>query len=42
MNQPFSEQYSTRHATAIDAELVSVIVANREYLSALDGAIGDL
>ncbi|KPW94165.1 MULTISPECIES: dihydroxyacetone kinase subunit DhaL [Pseudomonas syringae group] len=36
-----SEQFSTQHGTAIVADLVSVIVANREYLSEVDGAIGD-
>src|SRR3990167_9680635 len=36
-----SEHFSTRDGSAIVADLVSVIVANREYLSEVDGAIGD-
>lgn len=36
-----SQHFSTRDGSAIVADLVSVIVANREYLSAVDGAIGD-
>lgn len=36
-----SEHFSTRDGSAIIADLVSVIVANREYLSEIDGAIGD-
>ncbi|WP_324739830.1 dihydroxyacetone kinase subunit DhaL [Pseudomonas veronii] len=36
-----SEHFSTRDGSAIVADLVSVIVANREYLSEIDGAIGD-
>ena len=36
-----SEHFSTHDGSAIVADLVSVIVANREYLSEVDGAIGD-
>ncbi|MCF5827272.1 DAK2 domain-containing protein, partial [Pseudomonas syringae] len=36
-----SQHFSTHDGTAIVADLVSVIVANREYLSEVDGAIGD-
>lgn len=36
-----SQHFSTRDGNAIVTDLVSVIVANREYLSAVDGAIGD-
>ncbi|MCK3864976.1 dihydroxyacetone kinase subunit DhaL [Pseudomonas sp. B329] len=36
-----SRHFSTRDGSAIVADLVSVIVANREYLSEVDGAIGD-
>lgn len=36
-----SQHFSTRDGSAIVADLVSVIVANREYLSEIDGAIGD-
>ncbi|AKA81289.1 dihydroxyacetone kinase subunit DhaL [Pseudomonas synxantha] len=36
-----SQHFSTRDGSAIIADLVSVIVANREYLSEVDGAIGD-
>lgn len=36
-----SEHFSTHEGSAIVADLVSVIVANREYLSEVDGAIGD-
>ncbi|KGS12623.1 MULTISPECIES: dihydroxyacetone kinase subunit DhaL [Pseudomonas syringae group] len=36
-----SQHFSTHEGTAIVADLVSVIVANREYLSEVDGAIGD-
>ncbi|AMS22392.1 dihydroxyacetone kinase subunit L [Pseudomonas synxantha] len=36
-----SQHFSTRDGSAIVADLVSVIVANREYLSEVDGAIGD-
>ena len=36
-----SEHFSNRDGSAIVADLVSVIVANREYLSEIDGAIGD-
>ncbi|MDQ0739959.1 dihydroxyacetone kinase subunit DhaL [Pseudomonas sp. W4I3] len=36
-----SEHFSTHDGSAIVADLVSVIVANREYLSEIDGAIGD-
>ncbi|OPB02960.1 dihydroxyacetone kinase subunit DhaL [Pseudomonas synxantha] len=36
-----SQHFSTRDGSAIVADLVSVIVANREYLSQVDGAIGD-
>ncbi|OAJ48376.1 dihydroxyacetone kinase subunit DhaL [Pseudomonas marginalis] len=36
-----SQHFSTRDGSAIVANLVSVIVANREYLSEVDGAIGD-
>ncbi|MBV4482437.1 dihydroxyacetone kinase subunit DhaL [Pseudomonas khavaziana] len=36
-----SQHFSTRDGSAIVADLVSVILANREYLSEVDGAIGD-
>ena len=36
-----SQYFSTHDGSAIVADLVSVIVANREYLSEVDGAIGD-
>ncbi|CRM68083.1 PTS-dependent dihydroxyacetone kinase, ADP-binding subunit DhaL [Pseudomonas sp. 37 R 15] len=36
-----SEHFSTHDGGALVADLVSVIVANREYLSEIDGAIGD-
>ncbi|WP_339532323.1 dihydroxyacetone kinase subunit DhaL [Pseudomonas mucidolens] len=36
-----SQHFSTREGSAIVTDLVSVIVANREYLSEVDGAIGD-
>ena len=36
-----SQHFSTRDGSAIVTDLVSVIVANREYLSEVDGAIGD-
>eukprot|EP01132_Coremiostelium_polycephalum_P018518 gene18518-22073_t len=36
-----SQHFSTHDGSAIVADLVSVIVANREYLSEVDGAIGD-
>ncbi|MCF5188870.1 DAK2 domain-containing protein, partial [Pseudomonas simiae] len=36
-----SQYFSTRDGGAIVSDLVSVIVANREYLSEIDGAIGD-
>ncbi|KPZ10542.1 dihydroxyacetone kinase subunit DhaL [Pseudomonas syringae group genomosp. 3] len=36
-----SQHFSTHDGTAIVADLVSIIVANREYLSEVDGAIGD-
>ncbi len=36
-----SQHFSTRDGGAIVSDLVSVIVANREYLSEIDGAIGD-
>ncbi|AZE73429.1 Putative dihydroxyacetone kinase, ADP-binding subunit [Pseudomonas synxantha] len=36
-----SQHFSTRDGSTIVADLVSVIVANREYLSEVDGAIGD-
>ncbi|AVJ22445.1 MULTISPECIES: dihydroxyacetone kinase subunit DhaL [Pseudomonas] len=36
-----SQRFSTHDGSAIVADLVSVIVANREYLSEVDGAIGD-
>ncbi|MGR3889407.1 dihydroxyacetone kinase subunit DhaL [Pseudomonas sp. 1152_12] len=36
-----SQHFSTHDGSAIIADLVSVIVANREYLSEVDGAIGD-
>lgn len=35
-----SQHFSTHDGSAIVADLVSVIVANREYLSEVDGAIG--
>ncbi len=36
-----TQHFSTHDGSAIIADLVSVIVANREYLSEVDGAIGD-
>ena len=36
-----SQHFSTHEGSAIVADLVSVITANREYLSEVDGAIGD-
>ena len=36
-----SQHFSTHDGSAIVADLVSVIVANRECLSEVDGAIGD-
>lgn len=36
-----SQHFSTHDGSAIVTDLVSVIVANREYLSEVDGAIGD-
>ncbi|NDL62175.1 dihydroxyacetone kinase subunit DhaL [Acerihabitans arboris] len=36
-----TEHISTRHGGDIVAELVRVIVKNRDYLSEIDGAIGD-
>ena len=36
-----SQHFSTHDGSAIVADLVRVIVANREYLSEVDGAIGD-
>lgn len=36
-----SQHFSTHDGSAIVADLVSVIVTNREYLSEVDGAIGD-
>ncbi|AZF52877.1 Putative dihydroxyacetone kinase, ADP-binding subunit [Pseudomonas sp. R4-34-07] len=36
-----SEHFSSHDGSAIVADLVSVIVANRDYLSEIDGAIGD-
>lgn len=36
-----SQHFSTHEGAAIVSDLVSVIVANREYLSEIDGAIGD-
>jgi dihydroxyacetone kinase-like protein len=36
-----SQHFSTHDGSAIVNDLVSVIVANREYLSEIDGAIGD-
>ena len=36
-----SEQVSTQCGSEVVADLVSVIVGNREYLSEIDGAIGD-
>ena len=36
-----SQHFSTCDGGAIVSDLVSVIVANREYLSEIDGAIGD-
>lgn len=36
-----AEQITTQYGTEIVADLVSVIVSNREYLSEIDGAIGD-
>lgn len=36
-----SQQFSSQDGSAIVSDLVTVIVANREYLSEVDGAIGD-
>ncbi|WP_413742732.1 dihydroxyacetone kinase subunit DhaL [Sodalis sp. RH15] len=36
-----AEQISTQYGSEIVADLVNVIVGNREYLSEIDGAIGD-
>ncbi|RMO77100.1 dihydroxyacetone kinase subunit DhaL [Pseudomonas syringae group genomosp. 3] len=36
-----SQHFFNHDGTAIVADLVSIIVANREYLSEVDGAIGD-
>ena len=36
-----SQHFSTHDGSAIVADLVSMIVANRDYLSEVDGAIGD-
>lgn len=36
-----SQHFSSAEGSAIVADLVSVIVANRDYLSEVDGAIGD-
>ncbi|NVZ67312.1 DAK2 domain-containing protein, partial [Pseudomonas gingeri] len=36
-----SQRFPGNEGTAIVSELVSVIVANREYLGEIDGAIGD-
>ncbi|WP_213941763.1 dihydroxyacetone kinase subunit DhaL [Pseudomonas sp. dw_612] len=36
-----SQHFSSSNGSAIVANLVSIIVANREYLSEVDGAIGD-
>ncbi|HEY0207615.1 dihydroxyacetone kinase subunit DhaL [Acerihabitans sp.] len=36
-----AEQISTQYGSEVVADLVDVIVANREYLSEIDGAIGD-
>ena len=36
-----SQHFSSHDGSAIVADLVTVIVANREYLSEVDGAIGD-
>lgn len=36
-----SQHFSSADGSAIVSDLVSVIVANREYLSEVDGAIGD-
>lgn len=36
-----SQHFSSHDGSAIVTDLVSVIVANREYLSEVDGAIGD-
>lgn len=36
-----TQHFSTHDGSAIIADLVSVIVANRDYLSEVDGAIGD-
>ena len=36
-----SEYFPSNTGSAIVANLVSIIVANREYLSEVDGAIGD-
>lgn len=36
-----TEQISTQHGNEIVGALIAVIVSNREYLSEIDGAIGD-
>ncbi len=36
-----TEHVSTQHGSSIVAELVRIIVSNREYLSEIDDAIGD-
>ena len=36
-----NQQFSSQDGSAIVSDLVTVIVANREYLSEVDGAIGD-
>ncbi|QGG76235.1 dihydroxyacetone kinase subunit DhaL [Pseudomonas syringae] len=41
MSEQFSTHLPAQQGTPIVADLVSVIVANREYLSEVDGAIGD-
>ncbi|PBQ12369.1 Dihydroxyacetone kinase, ATP-binding subunit [Pseudomonas syringae pv. atrofaciens] len=41
MSEHFSTYLPAQQGTPIVADLVSVIVANREYLSEVDGAIGD-
>lgn len=41
MSEQFSTHLPAQQGTPIVADTVSVIVANREYLSEVDGAIGD-
>ncbi|RXT92754.1 dihydroxyacetone kinase subunit L [Pseudomonas syringae] len=41
MSEQFSTHLPAQQGTPIVADLVSVIVANRDYLSEVDGAIGD-